>query len=164
MAKNYKVHESHQGIVKTKQLLRQKVWWPSIDIDVMSTIKTCHACQMTSVPPREPPVVMTKLPDGPWQRLAMDISGPIEHKYYLLAVTVFRSWKSSHPPPVKQLLVICENGFLSWDIPLKYAVTTRKIWSVPKWSISSKKTELNIRTPYHFFRAKMEKSNALIGR
>ena len=84
-------HESHQGIVKTKQLLRQKVWWPSIDIDVMNTIKTCHACQVTSVPPREPPVVMTKLPDGPWQRLAMDISGPIENKYYLLAVIDYYS-------------------------------------------------------------------------
>lgn len=78
-------HESHQEIAKTKQLLRQKVWWPSIDIDVMNTIKTCHACQVTSVPQREPPV-MTKLPDGPWQCLAMDIPGPLENKYYLLPV------------------------------------------------------------------------------
>ena len=84
-------HESHQEIVKTKHQLKQKVWWPSIDIDVMNTIKTCHACQVTSVPPREPPVVMTKLPDGPWQRLAMDISGPIENKYYLLAVIDYYS-------------------------------------------------------------------------
>ena len=76
-------HESHQGIVRTKQLLRAKVWWPSIDEDVLNKIKTCHACQMTSVPPMEPPVVMTRLPDGPWQRLAMDISGPIENKNYL---------------------------------------------------------------------------------
>ena len=76
------IHESQQGIVKTKQLLRQKVWWPSIDIDVMNTIKTCHACQVTSVPPREPPVIMTK---------AMDISGPIENKYYLLAVIDYYS-------------------------------------------------------------------------
>ena len=84
-------HESHQGIVKTKQRLRQKVWWPSIDTDVMNMIKTCHACQVTSVPPRESPVVMTKLPDGPSQRLAMDISGPIENKYNLLAVIDYYS-------------------------------------------------------------------------
>ena len=69
-------HESHQGIVKTKQLLREKVWWPNIDKDVFDLIKTCHACQVTSIPPREPPVVMTKLPDGPWKQLGMDISGP----------------------------------------------------------------------------------------
>ena len=62
-------HEAHQGIVKTKQLLREKVWWPNIDNDVFDLIKTCHACQVTSIPPREPPVVTTKLPDGPWKQL-----------------------------------------------------------------------------------------------
>ena len=77
-------HESHQGIVKTKQLLREKVWWPNIDKDVFDLIKTCHTCQVTSIPPREPPVVMTKLPDGSWKQLGMDISSPFENKYYLL--------------------------------------------------------------------------------
>ena len=57
-------NESHQGIVKTKQLLREKVWWPIIDKDVFDLIKSCHACRVTSIPPREPPVVMTKLPEG----------------------------------------------------------------------------------------------------
>ena len=47
--------------VKTKQLLREKVWWPNIDKDVFDLIKTCHACQVTSIPPRKPPIVMTKL-------------------------------------------------------------------------------------------------------
>ena len=84
-------HASHQGIVRTKQLLRAKVWWPIIDAGVLNRIKTCHACQVTSVPPREPPVVMTRQPDGPWQRLAMDISGPIENKYYLLVVIDYYS-------------------------------------------------------------------------
>ena len=84
-------HESHQGIVKTKQLLREKVWWPNIDKDVFDLIKTCHACQVTFVPPREPPVVMTKLPDGPWKQLGMDISGPFENKYYLLGVIDYYS-------------------------------------------------------------------------
>ena len=84
-------NESHQGIVRTKQLLRAKVWWSSIDEDVLNKIKTCHACQVTSVPSRAPPVVMTRLPDGPWQRLAMDISGPIENKYYLLVAIDYYS-------------------------------------------------------------------------
>ncbi|MCG8113721.1 MAG: RNase H-like domain-containing protein, partial [Candidatus Thiodiazotropha taylori] len=84
-------HESHQGIVKTKQLLREKVWWPNIDNDVMNKVKTCHACQVTSVPPREPPVVMTKLPEGPWQQLGMDLTGPFENKYYILAVIDYYS-------------------------------------------------------------------------
>ena len=27
-------HDGHQGIVKTKQLLRSKYWWPGMDIDI----------------------------------------------------------------------------------------------------------------------------------
>ena len=54
-------------------------------------IKACHVCQMTSIPPREPPVVMTKLPNGPWRELAMDITGPFEDSYYLLVVPDYYS-------------------------------------------------------------------------
>jgi hypothetical protein len=36
-------HKGHQGIVKTKQALRTKVWWPRIDKDVEEFIKHCHA-------------------------------------------------------------------------------------------------------------------------
>ena len=84
-------HESHMGVVKTKQLIRQKVWWPRIDDHVAEMIKTCHACQMTSAPPREPPVVMTKLPDGPWRELSVDITGPFQNRYYLFAVVDYYS-------------------------------------------------------------------------
>jgi hypothetical protein len=34
-------HEGHLGIIKTKQLLRSKVWFPNIDIKVEMAIKTC---------------------------------------------------------------------------------------------------------------------------
>ena len=43
-------HERHQGIVKTKALLREKVWWPGIDRQIESLIKSCHACQVTAQP------------------------------------------------------------------------------------------------------------------
>ena len=84
-------HESHSGVVKTKQLLRENVWWLRIDEHVADMIKACHACQMTSIAPREPPVIMTKLPDGPWRELAMDITGPFEDSYYLLVVIDYYS-------------------------------------------------------------------------
>ena len=40
-------HQGHQGIVKTKQLLRSKVWWPGIDNDAEQLINSCLACQAT---------------------------------------------------------------------------------------------------------------------
>ena len=38
-------HEGHQGLVKNKQLLREKIWFPGIDQDVKRLIDGCIACQ-----------------------------------------------------------------------------------------------------------------------
>ena len=38
-------HEGHQGIIRTKQLLRQKVWWPGMATEIKALIKTCLPCQ-----------------------------------------------------------------------------------------------------------------------
>ena len=38
-------HEGHLGIVKTKQLLRSKVWFPGIDREVEAEIAGCIPCQ-----------------------------------------------------------------------------------------------------------------------
>ena len=37
-------HESHQGISKTKALLREKVWFSGIDELVKTTLGSCLAC------------------------------------------------------------------------------------------------------------------------
>ena len=49
-------HEGHQGIVKTKERLRTKVWWPGIDRDTEKRVKSCHACQVVSQLSRQEPV------------------------------------------------------------------------------------------------------------
>ena len=36
-------HEGHQGQVKTKSLLREKVWFPNIDKSVETKVKSCGA-------------------------------------------------------------------------------------------------------------------------
>ncbi|XP_062621595.1 uncharacterized protein K02A2.6-like [Saccostrea cucullata] len=69
-------HESHQGVVKTKALLREKVWWPKMDEDVETAVLSCHACQMVCKSNQRAPVTMTDLPTGPWKKLGMDLCGP----------------------------------------------------------------------------------------
>ena len=44
-------HEGHQGVVKSKQLLREKVWFLGINHKVELTIKNCIPCQACT--PRE---------------------------------------------------------------------------------------------------------------
>ena len=69
-------HEGHQGMVRTKQLLRQKVWWPGIDTEVENLIKTCLPCQSTRPPPAPEPLRPSTMPPKPWQSIHIDLCGP----------------------------------------------------------------------------------------
>ena len=82
-------HESHMGIVKTKKLIREKVWFPNMDRLVENMVKTCNACQLTTTPPQEPPVQMTDLPKTKWTELAIDFCGPFSQNEYLLVLVDF---------------------------------------------------------------------------
>ena len=79
-------HEGHQGMVKTKRLLREKVWFPRIEEKVKKTIEGCIACQANS--PFSPPVPlqMTTLPPKPWHTVNVDFCGPFPTGEYLLVV------------------------------------------------------------------------------
>lgn len=50
--------QGHQGIVRTKQCLRDLYWWPGMDHSVQSSISSCHLFQShnksakTHLPPR----------------------------------------------------------------------------------------------------------------
>lgn len=84
-------HEGHQGMVKSKQRLRSKVWWPGIDGEMERRCKTCPGCQLVSNPCLPEPVKRTKLPDRPWQMLAVDLLGPLPSGHYLLVLVDYFS-------------------------------------------------------------------------
>ena len=70
-------HTQHQGVEKTRALLREKVWWPSMNAEVEEKVKNCHACQVTK--PQDlkcQPLKMSEIPKTSWHTLAMDIQGP----------------------------------------------------------------------------------------
>ena len=69
-------HQYHQGISKTKALLREKVWWPGINKEVESLIKACVACISTTSREQMEPLSMTTMP-GRWETLHVDLYGPL---------------------------------------------------------------------------------------
>ena len=58
--------------MKTKTLLREKVWFPLLDKMVEETVKSCVACQVSVPTPQREPLQMSPLPEGPWQELSAD--------------------------------------------------------------------------------------------
>ncbi len=78
--------------MKTKGLLREKVWWPGIDQEVEKLIKECHACQVTvSGKVNYEPLTATTIPSTNWHTVALDIQGPYPTKDYLIALIDYRS-------------------------------------------------------------------------
>ena len=65
-------HAGHLGIVKTKALLREKVWFSGIDRQVEDTIRKCLPCQVTTSTPTQEPLKMSPLPERPWSELSVD--------------------------------------------------------------------------------------------
>ena len=79
-------HEGHMGIVKTKQLLRSKVWFSGIDKSVESLVSSCLPCQLCTRETTREPLMMTPLPKGLWLQVSADICGPFPTGEYVLVV------------------------------------------------------------------------------
>ncbi|VDI15407.1 Hypothetical predicted protein [Mytilus galloprovincialis] len=65
-------HEGHQGIVRTKQLLREKVYFPGIDKLVEQTCKSCIPCLASTPKNVFEPLQMSEIPNNVWENLSMD--------------------------------------------------------------------------------------------
>lgn len=79
-------HKGHQGVVKTKKLLREKVWFPDLDKMVETRIKSCIPCQATITQHTRTPIISTPLPSNPWESLAMDFAGPFPNGKYVMVI------------------------------------------------------------------------------
>ena len=81
-------HIRNQGIVKTKRLLREKVWIPGIDKLTEEKITNCHPCQASTPESSKPsePLKMTTLPSGPWKEISIDFAGPYPSSEYIIVV------------------------------------------------------------------------------
>ena len=79
-------HEGHQGMVKMKERLRSKVWWPGVDKDAERKCRECYGCQLVMKQTVIPPVKTTRMPERPWQDVALDLLGPMPTEEHLLVL------------------------------------------------------------------------------
>ena len=79
-------HEGHQGIAKTKSMLREKVWFHGINKLVEKKIASCSACQIATPKTKREPLKMSPLPTSPWQEVSIDFKD-LSSGEYLLVIT-----------------------------------------------------------------------------
>ena len=86
-------HEGNEGIVRTKQMVREKVWWPGIAQEGETMIKACLPCQSVAGKSTAEPLRPTMMPDRPWQDVHIDLCGPF---------------------PSGESLLVCEDACTRW--------------------------------------------------
>ena len=79
-------HEGHQGIVKTKQLIREKVWFPKIVHEVQCLLSSGLAYQANCPDSKPDPLTMSSLPPEPWHTVHIDFCGTFPTGEHLLVV------------------------------------------------------------------------------
>jgi len=84
-------HEGHQGNVKTKQLLRNTMWFPNIDATVERAIANCLRCQAATDTKQKEPLKPTP---QPWMNINTKLFGPIQNgnEYILVVQDVYSQY------------------------------------------------------------------------
>jgi hypothetical protein len=98
-----RAHECHLGIQKTKLRLRSSYWWPNMGKQVEELIRDCYACAQASKSlkmgpsPSKEGLPSLPIPSMAWQRVAIDIKGPMNdlpasERYAVVLIDLFSKW------------------------------------------------------------------------
>lgn len=85
------LHEDHLGIVRTKALARNYVWWPKLDEEIEEMVGRCKSCQAMRNE-RSAQDARWELPSQIWYRLHMDFAGPVQGKMLFIVVDARSKW------------------------------------------------------------------------
>lgn len=82
------IHDSHLGIVKSKQRARNILYWPGMSAQIEERIGSCPTCQTYQTKQAKEPMITRKLPGLPWTELPSDVLF-FEGEHYLLTVDYY---------------------------------------------------------------------------
>ena len=86
-----RIHDGHQGITKSLERARLGVWWPGVTKDIKKFISLCSQCAKNKPTQRREPLITTPLPQGPWQRVGVDLFSH-KSKNYLVMCDYYSRW------------------------------------------------------------------------
>ena len=91
-------HDTHPGIVRTKQRLRALFWWPGMDAEVEAAIRDCPVCAASdkTAKTHRTPLIPVPLPDAAWDKIGLDfigpLAGPSNQRYGIVLTDYFSKW------------------------------------------------------------------------
>ena len=142
----------HLGMTKTKQMLREKYWFPMINSMVEQIIGQCYECQVTTKDHKKQPIKMTPIPEKPWDVISVDFGGPYPDGHYnLVAVdkrTRYPEVKTTHSTAFKPTMEKLKEIFATHGTPRRLESDNGPP-SIPKNSQNSPSKKDSVTTRSH---------------
>ena len=114
-------HAGHQGVTKTKALMRSKAYFVGMDTLIQERIKDCITCQSTTCIKSKEPLINSMTPPHVCHTVHIVFLGPLPNGYYIL---VFMDAKSKFPEigflkgtTAKAVIDVFEKTFTTFGYP-----------------------------------------------
>jgi len=111
----------HLGVTKTKAMLREKYWFPSMNQMVDEIVGQCYECQVATKQHTQEPIKMTVIPGDPWEVISVDFGGPYPDGHYnLVAIdkrTRYPEVEITHSTAAKPTIERLHKIFATHGIP-----------------------------------------------
>ena len=91
------LHESHQGIEKSKMRAKSIMFWPGIGQDIEDSVEKCPICLTHRNQQQKEPLLPHPVPERPWQKVGSDIL-TFQNVDYLLVVDYYSKY-----PEIKKI-------------------------------------------------------------
>ena len=88
----HELHGGHCGTTRMKSLAWGVVWWPKLDKEIKTMVRSCSKCQVQQDNPPTAPLILWNWPTRPWSRLHIDYLGPFLGHMWLLIIDAHLKW------------------------------------------------------------------------
>lgn len=85
------LHESHQGITKTRLRAKLLFYWPGMMNEIEQLVGKCKVCEKFRPANKKEPLLTHELPNLPYEKIAMDIM-TFNNNDYLVVIDYYSKW------------------------------------------------------------------------
>ena len=117
------LHQSHQGIERTKRRARQMLFWPGMNNDIETTVRSCIPCQEKQYSQQKETLLQPPLPSRVFQEVSMDFF-TTGGKEFLVYTDRYSNWPvlfkfKRGDTSTKRVIEACRKCFADLGVPEK---------------------------------------------
>ena len=115
------LHASHQGIERTKRRARQTVFWPGINNDIETTVRSCNQCQEHQSSQQKETLLQEPFPSRIFEQVALDFFS-LAGKEFLVYTDRYSNWPvlfkfRKGETTAKKVIQACRKCFADLGVP-----------------------------------------------